>query len=74
MDDTDQLLALIHSVGFKVGASEHGTRLDCPFCEDRMDLCRAWLAGFSIGRLTRSRNDVGDDTSATAASGQQSGS
>ncbi|WP_267397461.1 MULTISPECIES: hypothetical protein [unclassified Sphingomonas] len=65
MDDTQHLLSLVHGVGFEVVASEDGSRLDCPFCDDRIDLCTAWLAGFSTGRLTRTRsNPAHDNTNA----------
>jgi hypothetical protein len=53
MSDTDDLIALIYGEGFKTGADPDGTRLDCPFCDDRLELCRAWLAGFSTGRMKR---------------------
>lgn len=50
--DTDQLIALVHACGMAAGADAHKERTDCPFCDDRIDLCRAWLAGFAIGRAT----------------------
>jgi hypothetical protein len=56
MSDTDDLIALIYGEGFKTGADTDGTRQDCPFCDDRLELCRAWLAGFSTGRMTRKAN------------------
>ncbi len=52
-DDTDSLIALVQAQGVKAGRDPARTRLDCPFCNDRIDLCHAWLAGFSLGRLTR---------------------
>jgi len=51
-DDTERLIALVHACGLRAGADPSISRSDCPFCDDRIDLCRAWLAGFSIGRAT----------------------
>jgi len=53
MSNTDDLIAPIYGEGLKTGAEPDGTRLDCPFFDDRLELCRAWLAGFSTGRMTR---------------------
>jgi ribosome modulation factor len=53
MDDTSDLIALVHAQGMKAGRDPARSRLDCPFCNDRMDLCSAWLAGFSLGRMSR---------------------
>lgn len=50
--DTDHLIALVHARGLQAGTDPTKSGLDCPFCGDRVDLCRAWLAGFSIGRVT----------------------
>lgn len=50
MNDTEQLIALVHACGIRSGADPAGSRNDCPFCDDRIELCRAWLAGFSLGR------------------------
>lgn len=55
VDDTDQLIALVHGCGLQAGADASKSRSDCPFCDDRADLCRAWLAGFGIGRAVLSK-------------------
>ena len=52
-DDTDPLIALVYACGLEIGADPQGDRADCPFCKDRIELCQAWLAGFSVGRLAR---------------------
>jgi ribosome modulation factor len=53
MDDVNDLIALVHAQGVKAGRDPARSRLDCPFCNDRIDLCSAWLAGFSLGRMSR---------------------
>jgi ribosome modulation factor len=52
--EAEHLIALVHACGLQAGTDPGKSRSDCPFCDDRMDLCRAWLAGFSIGRATLS--------------------
>jgi len=59
-NDTDQLIALVHACGLEAGADPSRSRTDCPFCNDRIELCRAWLAGFAIGRATLTRSDDGE--------------
>jgi hypothetical protein len=54
VNDTDELVKLVHLCGLRAGADPFTTRSDCPFCNDRIELCRAWLAGFGIGRATMS--------------------
>ena len=49
-NDTSLLIALVHACGIRVGSDPTGKWSDCPFCDDRTDLCRAWIAGYSIGR------------------------
>jgi hypothetical protein len=56
-DDTDTLIALVQAQGMKAGRDPARTRLECPFCHDRMDLCHAWLAGFGLGRMTRATTE-----------------
>ncbi len=41
MDDTQNLIALVHAQGVKAGRDAERSRLDCPFCNDRIDLCTA---------------------------------
>jgi hypothetical protein len=58
LDDTNNLIALVHAQGVKAGRDPERSQLDCPFCNDRLDLCTAWLAGFSLGRMSRPADDA----------------
>ncbi|GAA3702489.1 hypothetical protein GCM10022268_10290 [Sphingomonas cynarae] len=58
MDDTQNLIALVHAQGVKAGRDAERSRLDCPFCDDRIDLCAAWLAGYSLGRMGRQLSEA----------------
>jgi len=58
MDDTNDLIALVHAQGVKAGRDPERSRSECPFCDDRIDLCTAWLAGFSLGRMSRQSGKV----------------
>ncbi len=58
MDDTQNLIALVHAQGVKAGRDTERSRLDCPFCDDRIDLCTAWLAGYSLGRMGRQLSEA----------------
>jgi hypothetical protein len=63
--DTEELVKLVHLCGLRAGADPATSRSDCRFCNDRIEICRAWLAGFSIGRATLSSAYV-DTATATA--------